>query len=499
MIAMNFMRRVPPVLVLLLLLGAGAAIAQPADPQTATLPLTTKSTQVLRLVDDAWRLELDQLKEAEGIEALHKAIAVDPDFAMGHELLAMFTLDPAEGLAEQQKAFALREHASPAERLLIEWWQDSADHQLISAITKMNDLLSQYPNDRWVVFMATNWLMGQMQYARAATVYERSGVSAPGMVNNMAYNYAYMRQFDKAMALMDRYAAAMPHDPNPQDSYAEILRMAGHFDEAIAHYRKALEIDPQFYASAFGIADTYSLMGDQVRARAEYNNAFQKFPLGESELVTWRMREGTTFVREGNFGDAVRAFQAAADDAHSKRMSQIEAHIYQRMAMLQQDPKLALGYLDKAEAAIKEGSNAMPADLQQLQAQILRTRVEIFVKMDDRQKARTSLAQLADLSASSNDKVIEAAYHGAAGAELFSERKYDEAVTHLEEDHDSALSLRLLAAAYEKVGYSAGAKRTEETLANFNDATLEQALVVPAFRKCYEDPACSGRINASLH
>jgi predicted Zn-dependent protease len=125
--------------------------------------------------------------------------------------------------------------------------------------------------------------------------------------------------------------------------------------------------------------------------------------------------------------------------------------------------------------------------------------VEILVKMDKKAMARTSLAQLSDLSAQSNDKVIEAAYHGAAGAELLAERKYDAAITHLEQDPDSARSLRLLAAAYDKVGYSAGAKRAEETLANFNDPTLEQALVVPAFRKCYEDPTCAGRTNGSLH
>jgi len=53
------------------------------------------------------------------------------------------------------------------------------------------------------------------------------------------------------------------------------------------------------------------------------------------------------------------------------------------------------------------------------------------------------------------------------------------------------LSLKLLAAAYQKIGYSAGAKRTTETLTNLNDPTLEQALVVPAFRKCSESTSCT--------
>jgi hypothetical protein len=38
------------------------------------------------------------------------------------------------------------------------------------------------------------------------------------------------------------------------------------------------------------------------------------------------------------------------------------------------------------------------------------------------------------------------------------------------------------------------AHRIAETLANFNDPTVEQALVVPAFRKCYQDPACNSNL-----
>jgi hypothetical protein len=97
------------------------------------------------------------------------------------------------------------------------------------------------------------------------------------------------------------------------------------------------------------------------------------------------------------------------------------------------------------------------------------------------------------MSESANDRLIELAYHGAAGAVSFSEQKYDDAISHLEEDESNPLSLKLLAAAYQKIGYSAGAKRTAETLENLNDPTLEQALVVPAFRKCSQDPACSAK------
>lgn len=481
-------------------LALTAVAAAQTGPQTAALPLTTKSPEVHRLLDQAWDLGADQWEEAKAIAVLRRVVKIDPGFAMGHELLAHSSLEPAEQVREQRKAFATRSHASPGEQLVIEWFQNAADQKLITAITKMNDVLSQYPHDKWVVFLANQWLMQQTQYERAAMVYERSGLTdSPGLMNDAAYTYARMRQFDKAFALMDKYIAALPNDANPQDSYAEILRMAGHFDQAIEHYRAALAINPEFYSSQFGIADTYSLMGDQVRARKEYTVAFQNFPLPELHRIQWQTCEAITWVREGDLKGADKAFQAIADYAHSKHMSQAEADTYRQMAMYQQNSKQALVFLNKAEVAIHEGKNATQAALQQEFAKILRARVELAVRMGDKKTAHSTLAHLAAMSRSAGDKLIESAYRGAAGASLVSEHKYEEAISNLEEDINNPLSLELLALAYQKTGDSANAKSTNETLANLNVPTLEQALVVPAFRKCYQDPSCTSSIkNASL-
>ncbi len=467
--------------------------AQVANPLNATLPLTTKSPEARRLVQEALTLYLDRVEQEQANEILRKAVQVDPDFAMAHEFLAQISLDSAEQVGEQEKAFATKDHATTSEQLVIEWYQDAADHKLISAITKMNDVLNQYPHDKWVVWMTTWWLFQQAQYERASAIYERAGMTnSPGLMNNMGYNYAAMRQFDKAFAMMDKYVASLPNDSNPQDSYAEILRMAGRFNQSIEHYRASLVINPDFYSSQFGIADTYSLMGDQARARQEYEIGFKKFSLPELQQILWKTREAATYVREGDNEGAEHAFQAIADFAHSKQNSQAEADTYRQMAMCQQNPKQALVFLGNAEAAAQEGKNSLKTAISQELAQILRARVEVAVKMSNKQMANSNLARLADMSESSNDKLIELAYHGAAGAVLFNERKYDQAISHLEEDTNNPFSLKLLAAAYQKIGYSAGAKRTNETLTNLNDPTLEQALVVPAFRKCSEGASCGG-------
>ncbi len=486
-----------------LLLTAATALGeettQPANPQTAALPLTTKSPEARHLVEQALTLYLDRVEQEQAIEILRKAVQVDPDFAMGHEFLAQISLDSAEQVNEQDKAYATRKNASQSEQTVIEWYQDAGDHKLISAITKMNDVLNQYPHDKWMVWMSTWWLMNQAQYERSIAVFERSGLTdSAGLINNMGYNYAYSRQFDKAFTMMDKYVAALPDDPNPQDSYAEILRLAGRFNQSIEHYQAALAINPEFYSSQFGIADTYSLMGDQARARKEYEIGFRKFPLPELQRILWRTREAATYIRENDYEGADHAFQAVADYCHDRNNSQAEADTYRQMAIYQQNPKQALVFLGKAEAATQEGKNTLKIAIAQELAQILRARVEVALKMANKEMANSNLARLTGMSDSSNDKLIELAYHGAAGASLFSEHKYDQAISHLEEDSVNPLSLKLLAAAYQKIGYTSGAKRTYDTLANLNDPTLEQALVVPAFRKCSDSPCTGNAKTAAL-
>ena len=471
-----------------------AAIAAVAE-KPATFPLTTKSPEARRFAEEALVLYIDHVAQPEAIASLRKAIAADPNFAMAHELLAQISLDSAEQVREQQKAYATRRYASAAERTAIQWYQESAEHKMIPAITNMNDVIGQYPHDKLVVWMASWWLMTQTQYERALAVYEKSEITdSPGLLNNMAYNYADLHQYDKSIAIMAKYAAALPGDPNPEDSYAEILRLAGRFDQSIEHYRAALAIDSKFYSSQFGIADTYSLMGKQAQARKEYKAAFENFPLEEMQLVLWKTRAATTYVREGDAKGADRAFQALADTAHFRHISQVEADTYRQMAIYQSDAKRAAQLLDKADVALQEHQNALPTAIQQEAAQILRARVELAVRTGDKKAADSSLERLDQMAQTANDRLIESAYHGAAAAVFYSQGNYDRAIEHLEEDTDNPLSVELLVDAYQKSGDMENARRTAAALAERNDPTVEQALVVPSFRKCYQDAACNSNV-----
>ncbi len=112
---------------------------------------------------------------------------------------------------------------------------------------------------------------------------------------------------------MDRYVALLPKEPNPQDSYGELLRMAGNFEGSLLHYRAALKIDPDFVTSQLGLGDTYALMGNQEQARVEYDKAI-RFAHNEADRLTYSMQKAMTFVRDGNYAEADKEYLADRRD-----------------------------------------------------------------------------------------------------------------------------------------------------------------------------------------
>jgi len=77
---------------------------------------------------------------------------------------------------------------------------------------------------------------------------------------------------------------------------------------------------------------------------------------------------------------------------------------------------------------------------------------------------------------------VQRCYHGAMGALLAAQAKYDDAIPNLEEDSANPLSMRLLWQAYDRTGAATQATALAAKLSVLEVPTAEQALVVPQFR-----------------
>jgi tetratricopeptide (TPR) repeat protein len=460
--------------------------------------ISTKSPQAHAFFEKGVQ-KMEMLHIQDGLENLRNAVKADPQFALGHIFLTLFSQDPIEQVTEREKALATRASAGPEEKLIIDWLANASQARWIPAIQAMNEAMTSYPQDKHLHWLAGWWLqLNQNQSGRAIVAFEHVIQIDPRFAdawNEVAYCYAKQGNFEKAFADIKRYTELVPNEPNPQDSFAELSRMAGRFEEALTHYRMSLKIDPTFHESQLGLGDTYALMGQQSRAREEYAKAIATG--SPVQKVLWSLQAAATYVREGDLASADKAFSAVAEQAHGKDFANLEAEAYRSMSMYQLEGPASLRLLAKAEAVLNEDHKVPQSLLNEELATVLRTRVERALADNNNELAAATLKQLQTLTDSNGaDGMIETAVHGAAGAFALAQGKFAEAVNQLEEDEANAFSMRSLITAYDKNGQQGNAHRLAAKLAALNVPLIEQAVVVPEFRK--QRAAMSAKSNPAL-
>ncbi|MGC2371787.1 MAG: tetratricopeptide repeat protein, partial [Candidatus Sulfotelmatobacter sp.] len=410
-----------------------------------SLPVTTPSAQARALyqkgMEDYENLYLERCNDD-----WRAAVKEDPNLAVAWAWIAFNSTDPKEVSAAREKAMTLSPKLTPGEQLMIAWIVKVQEGDYIGGISAMNDMLEMYPKDKHLFYLAGNWLMGEEGADQAGRMMEKAlalDKNFPPALNDLAYVDARNREFAKAFAAMDRYVALLPKEPNPQDSYGELLRMSGNFEGSLQHYRAALKIDPDFVTSQVGLGDTYALMGNQEQARIEYDKAI-RFAHNEADRLNYTMQKAMTWVRDGKFADADKLFLEVAETAHAKEQDLQEAQAYRTLAEYQTDDNTSLKYLQNAEDALGHRSAVAKSDKDEEMSRILRNRTVRAAHAGNSALADKSLKQLEAMASGSRNRVIQSSYNGAAGTLLMDQKKFEEAIAHLEEDQDNPFTMELL-------------------------------------------------------
>jgi tetratricopeptide (TPR) repeat protein len=450
---------------------------------STNLPITTSSAKARNWyqkgMTDYENLYLERCNED-----WRAAVKEDPNLAIAWAWIAFNSSNPQEISEAHAKAKALAPRLINGEQLMVNWIVKVQEGDFIGGITAMNDMLEMYPRDKHLLYLAGNWLMGENGDDQALHFMEKALVidkNYPSALNDLAYLEARNRQFDKAFVAMDRYVALLPNEPNPQDSYGELKRMAGDFESSLQHYRAALKMDPDFVTSQVGLGDTYALMGNQEQARVEYDKSI-RFAHNEADRLTYSMQKAMTYVREGNFTQADKDFSEIAENGHAKGQDLQEAQAERHMGEYQADDASALKHLKLAEEALHHLTTISASDRDEELSRILRTRTVRASRSGNQALADQSLKQLETLANGSRNRVIQASYHGAAGTLLMDQKKFEEAIAQLEEDQDNPFTMDLLVQAYYQTMQTEKLHAIEAKLRGTNVPTIEQALVVPAMR-----------------
>jgi tetratricopeptide (TPR) repeat protein len=451
--------------------------------KSASLPITTSSAKARELyvkgMEDYENLYLERCNDD-----WRTAVKEDPNLAVAWAWIAFNSGNPQEVSAARAKAKDLASKTTPGEQLMVAWIVKVEEGDFLGGITAMNDMLAMYPRDKHLLYLAGNWLMGENGNDQAQHMMEKAlaiDKNYPAALNDLAYVEARNREFDKAFDAMDRYVALLPKEPNPQDSYGELKRMAGDFESSLTHYRAALKIDPDFVTSQLGLGDTYALMGNQEQARIEYDKAI-RFAHNEADRLTYGMQKAMTYVRDGNYAEADRQFQQIAESAHAKNQDLQEAQALRHMAEYQADDNVALKHLKLAEESLDHRSTISMSDREEELSRILRNRVVHAAHSGNQALADKSLQHLEAMANGSRNRVIQSCYNGASGTLLMDEKKYEDAIARLEEDQDNPFTMELLVQAYYQTMQTEKLHTAEAKLRGYNMPTMEQALVVPAAR-----------------
>ncbi len=219
----------------------------------------------------------------DAIRELEEAVRLDPQFALAYMRLAdqyrlMGDLRRSQEVAV--KADQLQSRLPRYEQLTLQALKAQRSRDVEAGVAIRRQLVSEFPRstmDRGVLCAFLSDL-GKPEREQARELMQQGLALDPkneDLLNFQSYQLAKWGEFDAALAANDGYMADRPGDPNPLDSRADILFMAGRDDEAVATFHKVLELKPDFgdYGEYLGLAIVYT---DQKKTDMAHA-AFQQY------------------------------------------------------------------------------------------------------------------------------------------------------------------------------------------------------------------------------
>jgi tetratricopeptide (TPR) repeat protein len=246
--------------------------------ESGKIPVTTSSEEARKEFLQGRDLS-EKLLVQDSIQHFDKAISLDPTFALAELNRANVSPTGKEFFDHLKKAVSLADKASNGEKLLILGNEAGANGNAARQRDYLEQLVAAYPNDERAHFNLGGYYFGQQDMTQAIEHYKKATEINPTYstaFNILGYAYRQNADYENAEQAFKKYIELIPKDPNPYDSYAELLLKMGRFPESITQYRKALEIDSNFINSHQGIAAALMYQGKPDEAAAELQKITDK-------------------------------------------------------------------------------------------------------------------------------------------------------------------------------------------------------------------------------
>src|SRR4029077_3943343 len=208
-------------------------VASNAGSTSGKIPVTTSSEDARKEFLQGRDLS-EKLLIQDSIQHFDKALSLDPDFALAELNRAQVSPTGKEFFDHLKKAVSLSDKASNGERLLILGNEAGANGNAAKQKEYLDQLVAAYPNDERAHFNLGGYYFGQQDYANAIEHYKKATELNPNYstaFNILGYAYRQSEDYANSERAFKQYIVLIPNDPNPYDSYAELLLKIGRFDE----------------------------------------------------------------------------------------------------------------------------------------------------------------------------------------------------------------------------------------------------------------------------
>ncbi len=437
------------------------------------IPITTSSNTALENYLMGRDLN-EKLRFQDSREFFVRAVAEDPEFALGHLILASVQPTTAAFFDSFNKAKSLIDKVSDGEKLMIlgvEAGGVEADPIKQQGIYK--ELVKAYPKDERAHNLMAQSYFSQHDYENAIAEYEMVIKINPDFnqaYNQLGYAYRFLENYSAAEKSFKIYISLLPYDPNPYDSYAELLMKMGKFDKSIANYQKALDINPSFTASYLGIASNFVLKGEHEPARANLHE-FYTLSFDDNQRRDALFATALTYIDERNFDKALETLDKRMD--YSEAINDTAAiatdlNIIGNVLLEKGKVGEALNHFEKSLKLVNGSSLAQSIkDLNEVIFYFNASR--LYAVIGDYDKAK-SFADKYNQNANNTQSPTQIRYtHELYGIIALNKNDFSTALTEFNQANlQNPYNLYRLGLAYEGLGNIEQAKQYYDQAANFN-------------------------------
>jgi len=466
---------------------AYALLPMPLQAQETEIPITTSSDEALDLFVEG-RNHMENIKFDDARDLFKQALNKDPNFALAHLYLALSANTAADFHKHLGHAVENKSNVSQAEQTMIEAVEESANNRPDKSIAKWEELVQQYPEDKrahqYLGFAYMTNKHNQKAIEQFNKAVNLDDNYAPAY-NSLGYAYKATGDFNNAEEAFQKYIQLLPTEANPHDSIADLYTKMGRHEDAINHYNMAIEKNPNFDFSQQKIGTNLVFLGKHEEGRQAYRKA-HKMATSAAARVSHMRIIAHSYLYEDKYDKALNALDEALQMSKQEKLPELTASIYSEKSdiyLSQGNLEKAQKYADKSEKIIRESN---------LPDQVKNTYIKkalfdkTLVKAMDQNFDEAS--QLADqyqehVMKDSNPLDIET-YHALLGYIEFEKGEFDNAINEFKQaDNENPHILYHIAVAYSQTGNNEEAAKYFDKIANWNEHSLEYALVRPKAQK----------------